>query len=332
MSWKSFVTAGLLCVVASPVLAAPSVTIVPGGTNANGHLNAAGDWVWNVRLAQCNPAVDVDDGGPLPAGSPLGAELGFRELLGEVLTAANINDGFDFNTNPGNGIFGWEVLTDTDGDGNTHNGTPCVPAPCTVGSANADPDDEPVGVQASTALDEVFSALGSVDYLTDNDGKGYIQIVIDGPKSSSLATRLQMLGDYGGNGRIAELNDAFNPANPTGPGNPFSINHDTYAGQVERTAQDGDADLNGTTNFLDLQSLLAKYNQAGVWYEGDSTGDGTVNFLDLQALLAKYNQSYTVLVDGGIPGGGSSGAVPEPTAVVLALLGGLAFLGRRSRS
>ena len=141
-----------------------------------------------------------------------------------------------------------------------------------------------------------------------------------------------MLGDYGGNGRIAELNDAFDPALPTGPANPFSINHDIFAGQVERTGQDGDADLSGTMNFLDLQALLGTYNQPGVWYQGDSTGEGTVNFLDLQALLGKYNQSYTVVVDGAIPGGGGGAPVPEPTSAVLALMAGLAFVGRRNRS
>jgi MprA protease rhombosortase-interaction domain-containing protein len=144
-----------------------------------------------------------------------------------------------------------------------------------------------------------------------------------------------MLGDYGtNNGRIAELNPGFNPANPTGPSNPYSINHDTFEGQVERTAREGDADLNGAINFDDFTTLFLNYNAAGAWHQGDFTGNGTVTFDDFTELFLKYNQTYTVLVDGTIPGGGSGGggAVPEPTAAVLALMGGLAFLGRRNRS
>ena len=43
MSWKSLVTAGLLCVLASPVLATPTITVTPSSTKnatatANGRL------------------------------------------------------------------------------------------------------------------------------------------------------------------------------------------------------------------------------------------------------------------------------------------------------
>jgi hypothetical protein len=323
MSWKSFVTAGLLCVIASPVFAAPTVSIVPGGTFASNRLNADGDYVWNVRLFQSSPIVDVDDGGPLLPGSPLGAELGFRETVSEVLNAVNMNDGFDFNTNPGNGIFGWETLTDTDGSGSTNNGTPCAADPnCTVGDPNADPDDEPTGVQFSTALDEVFSALGSVDYLTDADGKNYIQITVNGPSTTgTLGTNLQMLGDYGGNGRIAELNDAFNPANPTGPGNPFSINHDTYATTVSFTAKAGDANLDGSVGAGDYAIWLSNVGAPSAkWYQGDFNGDGSVGAGDYAIWLANVGT-----------GGGSGGAVPEPATMAMVALAGLGVIGLRRR-
>ncbi len=45
MSWKSLVTAGLLCVLASPAFAVPSLEITNGG------LDSSGNWVWNVSIA-----------------------------------------------------------------------------------------------------------------------------------------------------------------------------------------------------------------------------------------------------------------------------------------
>ena len=330
MSWKSFVTAGLLCLLASPVLAVPLVEIVPGGTFASNHLNEDGDWVWHVRIYQTDdPIVDVDDGGSLAPGSPLGVELGFKEMVSTLLSAANLNDGFDFTSNPGNGIFGWEVLSDTDGDGSIWADPPTNSIP--------DPDDEPAGVQ--TNLNEIFSALGSVDYLTDVDGKGYLEIIIDGPNTSaSLSTNIVMSGDYGtAQGRVAELNDGFNPALPTSGTNPYSVNYDIYDLDVTREAMAGDADLDGNVNIFDFQALDANYGQPGTyyWYQGDFNGDETVNIFDFQALDGNYGSTYTV-GEGGSVGGGAGGGgnapVPEPTSAALALIAGSLLLGRRNRS
>jgi hypothetical protein len=287
-----------LCALAVPAFAAPTVQIVPGGTHANGHLNAAGDWVYNVTITPDLALV------PDASGTPLAGELGFTETTAaELLSAVQ---GADFDTaNPGKVIFGWETISDTDG-------TPGI-----------GPNDEPVGVQTNLTTDQVFAALGSANFTTAG-GKLFTTIVIDGPRTSggSLNTALSLSGGYGGNGRVAQITGGTAPNYTTG-------NFDTFAGSVSRTAQEGDADLNGTTNFFDLQALLGKYNQAGAWYEGDFTGDGTVNFFDLQALLGKYNQSYTVVTDGAIPGGGAGGAVPEPTSAVLMLVGSLFCLVRR---
>src|SRR6187455_1229139 len=95
MSWKSLVTAGLLCVVASPVFAAPGLTVTSGG------LNAQGNWVWNVQVSSSL------------ASTPLATELGFksnqRDLMPTVgATRTNPGTNFD-NLNPGNPIFAWQV-------------------------------------------------------------------------------------------------------------------------------------------------------------------------------------------------------------------------------
>jgi hypothetical protein len=311
----------LLCVIASPVFAAPTIQIVPGGTFANNHLDVNGDWVWNVRLSQTDPPVDVDNAGPLAPGSPLGAELGFQELMSELLGATNLADGFGTD-NPGRKITGWDwlTLTATGGTGDCNTGTPGL---C------------PTGLQSSTANDQVFAAIGSVDYLSDTDGKGFIQITIDGPTNPNLVTQLELLGAYTGNGRISELNDNFDPGQPTSGSNPYSVNYDTFAGQVSRTARSGDVDLNGQNNFDDIQSMLPQFNIAGTWhwYEGDMNGDGDVDFDDIQDSLPNSNAAnYVVLTDGTIPGGGSGGAVPEPTAAALALIAGAVMLGWRKRS
>ena len=57
MSWKSLVSAGLLCVLASPAFAVPTLHVESGG------LNASGDWIWNVSIT------------PTGTTSPVAAEL-----------------------------------------------------------------------------------------------------------------------------------------------------------------------------------------------------------------------------------------------------------------
>src|SRR4051812_33400281 len=103
MSWKSLVTAGLFCVLASPVLAVgPTMNVLKGGTVSNGNLDASGNWVWKVQIT---PDVSlVGDS----TGTPVGAELGFTASSthagqGDVLGAARLNQATNFDTlNPGN--------------------------------------------------------------------------------------------------------------------------------------------------------------------------------------------------------------------------------------
>ena len=53
----------------------------------------------------------------------------------------------------------------------------------------------------------------------------------------------------------------------------------------------GDANLDYTVNGGDLNTVLANYNQTGMyWAQGDFNYDGTVNGGDLNTVLANYNQ------------------------------------------
>ena len=78
----------------------------------------------------------------------------------------------------------------------------------------------------------------------------------------------------------------------------------------------GDADLNGTVNGADLNTVLSNYNQSGMgWPQGDFDDNGTVNGADLNIVLSNYNQSV-----------GVGAAVPEPGTLGMLALGAVAVL------
>ena len=59
----------------------------------------------------------------------------------------------------------------------------------------------------------------------------------------------------------------------------------------------GDADLSGTVDFTDLNTVLSFYNKPGTWATGDFNYDGMVNLADLNSVLSFYNKSVPVVVD-----------------------------------
>lgn len=284
MSWKSLVTASLLCVIASPAFAVPALSVVKGGTEATGHLNANGEWVWSVEIT------------PTGVGSPLAAELGFRETVAnsELLTATKNAGNWDTD-NPGTQIFAWETLTDVD--------------------PGAGVNMRPVGLQTNLPTDEVFSALGSIDFGTAG-AKQYITLTSQGPATGagrSLTTTIQWLGKYGAGtdkGRIAEIVGGV------------AANTDTYSGSVSYTALAGDTNLDDHRNSFDVTPFLLGFAVGtGKWFNGDFTGDGLVNSFDTTELL--IGQA------AGPIGSGSGSAVPEPASLTLLALGVLALFGRR---
>jgi len=300
MSWKSFVTAGLLCALAMPAFAAPTISIVPGGTFSNNHLNAAGDWVWRVTITPDLSLV------PDSSGTPLAAELGFRETSGELLSAVSPDAATNFlDSNPGSVIFGWETLASTGGTGDCGSGTPGMCA---------------FGVQTNLANDEAFASLGSVNYTTAG-GKTFLEITIDGPSSTgSLETDLELLGAYGAGGLLGRI------AQVTGMDGAeyLTSNFDTFSGVVGRQAKSGDINLDGQINIDDYQILSVNFhptNTGKFWYQGDFNGDGRANIDDYQLMSVNFgpSNSYTVFNDPTL-GSGGGGAVPEPASAALAIL------------
>lgn len=293
MSWKSLVTAGLLCVLASPAFAAPTISVTKGGTTGSNYLDASGNWVWNVQISNSSPLPNS------PTGSPLAAELGFTTST-TLVSAANLSTGAgnNFDTaNPGKKIFGWEANS----------------ASTSNPAANAD------GLQSNVATNQVFSALGSQVFASVGP-HDYIKIVSRGPSTAALSSSVTVSGAYSGKGRIAELTGATT-----------SANYDTYNDVFTRTVLGGDTNLDGQVNIGDLNVVLSNFNGTGGWVQGnfDNQSNTGITIGDLNLVLSNFNTSNTIGNGAGLGGGG---AVPEPASVALvglAILGGLGLVGRK---
>jgi len=325
MSWKSLVTASLLCVLASPAFAVPTLSITNGG------LDASGNWIWNVAIT------------PSATGTPLATELGFtaNSALASVTNAAPSI--WDTNT-PGNAIFSWEVPYNTPAkpEGIEAN---CVTGTCTITNAAALPA---TGGHPSTlvngTLNQVFAALGSID-LTSGAAVQYLTITTAGPTAVAASGTMTLSGSYAGSGHVSEITTGSNPTNYKG-----------FTGVATRTAVPGDANLSDGTlgsappvTGADLAILAANLGQAGnkTWSQGDFNGStggtGEVSGADLAILASNLGKTSVAgttanLTATGVadtPGAGAglgSAAVPEPASIALlglALLGGLGLVGRK---
>jgi len=109
----------------------------------------------------------------------------------------------------------------------------------------------------------------------------------------------------------------------------------------------GDADMNGTVNFHDLQDLLGGFGNPGFWDQGNFNNHATVDFNDLQLLLGNFNDSsslsYAELAsienlvgqygEFAVPNSNGNGfslvAVPEPASLGLLAGCGVVLIRRR---
>lgn len=289
MNCKRLATACLLCVLATPVLADPTLTMMGGRR------------IWNIAVA---PDLVIS-----PGGTPLALELGFRAVGGDILGVSAAQNMPPIATrvehlNPGEVIFGWETLTDL-GDGNM----------------------KPVGTQVGTGANANLAVahLGTGNLTTSNR---YDLLTIRTAVSVTALEwggrynadgSLAEVGAFV-NGRIAQGEGATAVNFNTFAGSLASDAPDAcrFVG-----------DMNGDcfVNFSDLAALgwgivepfiyLPRYPHLNRIGRADANGDGALNFSDLPG--------FAQILLGTAPSGAGAGleasAIPEPSSPVLAFLG-----------
>jgi len=325
MSWKSLVTASLLCVLASPAFAQPKLAITSGGLDPT-----TGNWIWNVRIA------------PTTNTTPVATELGFT-ANGALKSVANASPAsWDTNT-AGNQIFNWEVPYNTPPkpEGIEIN---CPTGTCTItNAANLPATGGHPQTLVNGTLNQVFAALGSADNLTLASPAGttiaasvpYLTIQTAGPTQAAPTTSITLSGSYDGANKSGHISEITTGSNPT--------NYKGFTGAASRTVLAGDINLSGAVDNSDFGIFVGKFGTAvsNGWVSGDFNADGQVNNSDFGIFVGTFGTSggsNTPLTKTGVadaPGAGAglgSAAVPEPASIALlglAVLGSLGLVGRK---
>ncbi len=343
MSWKSFVTAGLLCALASPVFAQPTLNIdllrTGGGTPI---LDSNGDWQWVVT-------VTGEVAGPLDAELAFILEAGNGSANLESISSSNVQFDADINMpgNPTNNTAAphWDISVPGCIPGKTCGAIGNVPFGDFDWLSGTEPSGavrtHPSAAATDAAAGEVLAALGSINFPSAQASELLI-IKTTGPVTTGnvndpfLTTAIEVGGAYGtgatGAGRIAGLD----PADPN-----HSLNYDIYAGSTSATVLPGDANLDGIVDVGDYNQIVLNFEGPASWTGGNFNGDSQVDVGDYNILVLNFGDTSNGLseaeVDLTIPGPGSApgveGAIPEPSSIALGALAVLGCLGlfRRNR-
>ena len=235
----------------------------------------------------------------------------------------------------------------------------------TVGRILLDGEEVWSEVSNGTRVDvdvNVTLTIGSVlDFAIDPDGagnfdpedpEGTIGLIADGSDGTDFYFRLQRMelftpegtqGDYNNNGSL-DAGDLDMQAQAIAGGlhpKEFDLNGDDLVNFADReewvnglkNTWIGDADLNGEFSSGDMVQVFArgKYERAGVaagWEDGDWNGDTVFGSSDMVAAFVAGGYEKGLKEGGPNP---AVSAVPEPSALVLALVGLLSLLGRGRR-
>ncbi|MFI5380519.1 MAG: hypothetical protein ACHRHE_14575 [Tepidisphaerales bacterium] len=94
----------------------------------------------------------------------------------------------------------------------------------------------------------------------------------------------------------------------------------------------GDTNLDGTVTTADYFNIIANMGKMGAtWFDGELTGDGSVTPADLDVVTRNLGAS-TGLPPAALFGPAGGAAVPEPACLLLAAMGALGLLRRRTHA
>jgi len=175
---------------------------------------------------------------------------------------------------------------------------------------------------------------GSWGERTSDIHSGVRGFVAAGGENSYTGLRVAMLpdadnGDFNRDG-IIDVSDIDQLTGQILSGEVIAIRYDVsgdglvntddrvhWVGEIMDTAL-GDANLDGVVDFADFLAMSSEFNEESGWAGGDFDGDGVTEFSDFLILSQNY-------------GSGEFASVPEPSSLLLGILGfgGLSIARRR---